>query len=71
VVLIKPGPTDTPMTAHLKARGAKLARVEDVATQIVCAMESGKSVAYTPGKWLLIMRVIQHLPRIVFNKINI
>ena len=71
VVLIKPGPTDTPMTAHLKARGAKLARVEDVAKQIVCAMESGKPVAYTPEKWLLIMRVIQHLPRIVFNKINI
>src|SRR5690554_8070915 len=35
VVLIKPGPTDTPMTAALKARGAKLVPVEQVARVIV------------------------------------
>jgi decaprenylphospho-beta-D-erythro-pentofuranosid-2-ulose 2-reductase len=41
VVLIKPGPTDTPMTAHLKVQGAKLATVEDVAHKIVEAIERG------------------------------
>jgi len=71
MVLIKPGPTDTPMTAHLKGQGAKLASVEDVATQIVLAVESGKAVAYVPGKWLLIMMIIRHLPSFIFNKINI
>ncbi len=30
VVLIKPGPTDTPMTSQLKSKGAKLASVEEV-----------------------------------------
>lgn len=71
VVLIKPGPTDTPMTAHLKGKGAKLAPVEGVAKQIVEGVKSGKSVIYAPGKWWLIMMVIRHLPSIVFNKLNV
>lgn len=71
VVLIKPGPTDTPMTAHLKAQGAKLTPVEDVAQGIVNAINRGQAVAYVPGKWRLIMWVIRHLPGIVFNKLNI
>lgn len=71
VVLIKPGPTDTPMTAHLKGKGAKLAAVEDVAQKSVAAIERGRTVVYTPGKWQLIMWVIRHLPAAIFNKINI
>ena len=71
VILIKPGPTDTPMTAHLKHKGAKLAPVEDVAKQIVDAIMVGKPVVYTPAKWWAIMMIIRHLPAYVFNKINI
>lgn len=71
VVLIKPGPTDTPMTALLKAKGAKLAPVEDVAKHIVAAIKKGVPVAYIPSKWFFIMRVIQHLPYRIFNKMNI
>lgn len=71
VVLIKPGPTDTPMTAHLKGQGAKLAPVESVAKNIVDAIERGQAIAYAPGKWKLIMLIIQHLPRMIFNKLNI
>ena len=70
-VLIKPGPTDTPMTAPFKAKGAKLAPVEDVAAQIVTAVEKGTPTVYAPGKWWLIMMIIRHLPAFVFNKINI
>ena len=71
VVLIKPGPTDTPMTAQLKGQGAKLASVEGVAQNIVDAIERGRALAYVPGKWKIIMWVIRHLPNIVFNKLNI
>lgn len=71
VVLIKPGPTDTPMTAHLKVKGAKLAPVEGVAKQIVEGVESGKPVIYAPGKWWLIMMVIRHLPNFLFKNLNI
>ena len=70
-VLIKPGPTDTPMTAAFKAKGAKLAPVEDVAAQIVTAIEKGTPTVYAPGKWWLIMMIIRHLPAFLFNKINI
>jgi decaprenylphospho-beta-D-erythro-pentofuranosid-2-ulose 2-reductase len=71
VVLIKPGPTDTPMTAQLKAKGVKLASVEEVAAGIVAAVAAGKPEAYVPGKWWLIMMVIRHLPSVIFNKMNI
>lgn len=71
VVLIKPGPTDTPMTAHLKSKGASLASVDSVAKQIVDSIETGKAQVYTPGRWLLIMTIIQHLPRTIFNKLEI
>lgn len=71
VVLIKPGPTDTPMTSKFKANGMKLAPVETVAHAIVRAMDRGTPVAYTPAKWALIMMVIRHLPRFVFNRIKI
>lgn len=71
VVLIKPGPTDTPMTAHLKGKGTKLAPVEGVAKQIVEGVESGKPVIYVPGKWGFIMMIIRHLPIAIFNKMDI
>jgi decaprenylphospho-beta-D-erythro-pentofuranosid-2-ulose 2-reductase len=69
VVLVKPGPTATPMTAHLPQRG--LAPVETVARLIVDGSRAGKPVVYAPGKWALIMMVIRHLPAFVFNKMNI
>jgi len=71
VVLVKPGPTETPMTAHLKARGAKLADVSAVAQTIVRGMEQGRPVVYAPARWALIMMVIRHLPRFVFNRMDI
>lgn len=71
VVLIKPGPTDTPMTAQLKGLGARLANVGDVAQVIVDGIERGRPVVYAPGKWALIMMIIRHLPRFVFNKMDI
>ncbi|MES2886755.1 MAG: SDR family NAD(P)-dependent oxidoreductase [Pseudomonadota bacterium] len=69
VVLIKPGPTATPMTAHLPA--SKLASVEEVAALIVRGAERGTPVVYAPGKWALIMNVIRHLPALVFNRMDI
>lgn len=71
VVLVKPGPTDTPMTAHMKAQGARLAPVDRVAEKIVAAVKAEKSVVYVPGRWRSIMLIIQHLPAFVFNKMDI
>lgn len=69
IVLIKPGPTATPMTAHLPRRG--LAPVDSVARAIVRGIAAGKPVVYAPPQWWLIMMVIRHLPRFVFNKLDI
>ncbi len=69
VVLVKPGPTATPMTAHLSPRG--LAPVDAVARRIVAGIAAGKPVVYAPAKWWLVMMVIRHLPRFVFNKLDI
>jgi len=71
VTLIKPGPTDTPMTDALRERGAKLAPVETVAAAIVRGMSEGRPVVYAPARWALIMQVIRHLPRFVFNRLDI
>ena len=71
VVLIKPGPTDTPMTAQYKAQGRKLASVESVAEGTVNAIGRGTPVAYLPRKWQLIMFVVRNLPNFIFNRLNI
>lgn len=71
VILIKPGPTDTPMTSHFKQKGLRMAPVTVVAKDIVKGINQGKPVIYTPGKWALIMFVIRHLPRFIFAKLEI
>ena len=71
IVLVKPGPTDTPMAAKLKAQGRRLATVEEVALATVDAMAKGRPVVYTPARWRLIMLIVRHLPRFIFNRLQI
>lgn len=71
IVLVKPGPTDTPMAAKLKAEGRRLATVEEVARATVDAMAKGRAVVYTPARWRLIMLIVRHLPRFIFNRLQI
>ncbi len=71
VILIKPGPTDTPMTSHLKLQSKRLASVEGVAKIIVKGIEQGKTIIYAPFKWSLIMGIIKYLPRFIFNRMEI
>lgn len=70
VVVIKPGPTETPMTAGLKNQQG-LASVAHVAKQIVKGINAQQAVIYTPIKWRLIMWIIKHLPAPIFNKMDI
>jgi len=69
VVLIKPGPTDTAMTAHMKEAGRRLAPVEDVARATVEGIRRGRAVVYTPPVWQLIMLIVRHIPRPIFNRL--
>ncbi len=70
-ILVKPGPTDTPMTAQLKSQGASLASVETVANDIVRAVDGGKTLVYTPTRWKYIMAVICHIPSFIFNRLDL
>jgi len=72
VVLVKPGPTATPMTEHLMSKKARtLAPVNAVAQTIVDGTAKGSFVVYAPKKWALIMFVIKFLPRKIFQRLNI
>jgi hypothetical protein len=71
IVVIKPGPTDTPMTADLKARGRRLASAASVAARAVSAIRRQRPVVYAPPIWRPIMLIIRHLPRFVFHRLPI
>jgi short-subunit dehydrogenase len=71
VVLIKPGPTDTPMAARHRAEGRKLASPREVAEATVRAIAKGQAVVYAPVIWWPIMLILRHLPRFVFNRLRI
>ena len=61
VVLIKPGPIATPMTAHLRPR--LLWSTPDAAGDaIVEAVAAGRAVRYVPAYWRAIMAVVRLLP---------
>lgn len=70
ITLIKPGPTNTPMTTAMKG-SENFAAPEDVAKAITSGIASNKAIIYAPAKWKLIMMVIRHLPDLIFNKLNI
>jgi short-subunit dehydrogenase len=71
VVLIKPGPTDTAMTAHMKSAGQRLATPEEVARLSVDAIRRGTPVVYAPRIWQVIMLIVRHMPRFVFNRLRL
>ena len=71
VVLIKPGPTATPMTALVKNKNLKLADVKTVSEDIVNGILRADALVYTPSRWRLIMVLIKHLPNKIFNRIDI
>lgn len=71
ITLVKPGPTATPMTDHLRGGRLSLARVETVAADIVAAVDAGRPVVYTPRRWRLIMTVVRLLPRRVFERTSL
>ncbi len=66
VVTIKPGFTDTPMTAGVDKKGLLWASPARVARDIVAAIDAGRPVIYTPWFWRWIMLLVIHLPRWIF-----
>lgn len=70
VLTIKPGPVDTPMTAHMK-KGLLTASPKTVAATIYREMEDGKAeVIYVPVYWRAIMAVVRAIPESVGKKLK-
>jgi len=71
VITIKPGPVDTPMTAHMQ-KGIMFARPEKVARDIHRALERRRpDVLYTPAYWRFIMAAIRMMPERIFKRLGI
>lgn len=69
VTCVKPGFVKTGMTAGLTPPPFA-GEPEQVAGDVVRAMDRRKPLVYTPGIWSLVMLVIRHLPRFVMRKIG-
>ncbi len=69
-VIVKPGPTDTPMTASMKKGGPLWATAEQVAKIVRRAADTGGPVQYAPARWRWIMLIIGAIPARIFNKMN-
>lgn len=70
VLTVKPGPVDTPMTAHLP-KGPLWARPDDVARAILRGVERRRAVVYAPGFWRLVMMVIRAMPRRLLARLGV
>lgn len=70
VVTVKPGFTDTPMTADFK-KGALWASAEQVGQDIYKGMKNGRDVIYTPFFWRYIMWIIRLIPEPIFKRLSL
>jgi short-subunit dehydrogenase len=70
-VLVKPGPTITPMTEGLDRKGLLWATAPQIAAVVRRAADRGGPVVYAPWFWRFIMLVIRALPASIFNRMNI
>lgn len=69
VLCVKPGFVKTGMTAGLKPPPFA-GEPDQVARDILRAMDRKKPLIYTPGIWALVMLLIRNLPRFVMRKIG-
>lgn len=68
---IKPGFVDTPMTRGLPLPAPLVATPEQVAKDIVKALESGTGTLYTRWFWRYIMLIIIHIPDRIFRRLSL
>ncbi len=68
VLCVKPGFVKTGMTAGLKPPPFA-GEPEQVAIDVVRAMDRRRAVVYTPRIWALVMLVIRFLPRFIMRKL--
>jgi decaprenylphospho-beta-D-erythro-pentofuranosid-2-ulose 2-reductase len=68
-ICVKPGFVKTGMTAGLKPPPFA-GEPEQVADDVLKAIDKGTPMIYTPGIWQLVMLAIQHAPRAVMRRVG-
>jgi decaprenylphospho-beta-D-erythro-pentofuranosid-2-ulose 2-reductase len=68
VLDIRPGFVATRMTDHLPRGGPLWAAPDEVAADIVRAIEHRRAVLYTPWFWRVILAIVRALPRPLFHR---
>jgi decaprenylphospho-beta-D-erythro-pentofuranosid-2-ulose 2-reductase len=68
-VCVKPGFVKTGMTSGLKPPPFA-GEADDVAAQVVGAIDRGSPVVYAPAIWRLVMMIIRRLPRFVMRRVG-
>ena len=71
IILIKPGPTETPMTLAMASSPKNMADPAEIAACIVKGIERGKKIIYAPFKWAVIMMILRHIPFFIFKRLTI
>ncbi len=69
VVIVKPGPVDTPMTKGMSGLPL-LITPEEAARQILAAAKGRVRTAYIPWKWRPIMAIIRGIPSSLFQRMK-
>jgi decaprenylphospho-beta-D-erythro-pentofuranosid-2-ulose 2-reductase len=67
IITIKPGLTDTPMTAQMP-KGPLFTSAEKVGALSWKAIKKGAPVAYVPAWWRLVLTIIRMVPRRIFYR---
>jgi hypothetical protein len=69
VSTIKPGYVATDLLAGI-ATPLKPTPVDEVAKEIIDAVESGKETLYTPNFWRFVGFVLKHAPSFIMQRVN-
>ncbi|MFT3716379.1 MAG: decaprenylphospho-beta-D-erythro-pentofuranosid-2-ulose 2-reductase [Gordonia sp. (in: high G+C Gram-positive bacteria)] len=68
VLVVRPGQVRTRLSAHVDEAPLTVNK-EDVARQVVAAVDKGKDIIWVPGPFRFIMMALRHVPRPVFRKL--
>jgi decaprenylphospho-beta-D-erythro-pentofuranosid-2-ulose 2-reductase len=70
VLVVRPGQVRTRMSAHVKEAPLTVDK-EDVAKQIVAAVQAGKELIWVPPAFQFVMMVLRHIPTPIFRRLPI
>ena len=69
VTTLKLGPVDTPMTAT-HDKNLFFARADEVARQIIAAIDARADEVFVPRRWAAIMPIVRATPESLFQRLR-